>query len=339
MKLSLGSYYNRQQVHSIFAPDSAFTPQAGTWGLQGIIRVPDRPGDWVFFVTFGQQQGDHAFDESITEDGVLSWQSQPNQKLGDKTIRELIAHDDRLNSIYLFLRTKKGADYCYLGRLGYLTHDEAREKPVYFQWQLLDWPIEVSTLNQAGVRLVRTMAEPDIQITAQSDELLFVEIPVRPPTSGVTTRDFKQRKQPDYAAREKANRELGLSGELLVIKIEKDRLVKAGRADLAEKVIHVAKNEGDGAGYDIRSYWEDERVRYIEVKTTRGGANTSFYVSPNEVVFSEVHADSYTLFRLYEFDAKLNSAKCFVLDGPVRDHADITPTEYRVTLKPPPNEQ
>ena len=55
-----------------------FTPQAGTWGLHGIVKIPDREGDFVFFVTFGQEQGDHAFDESITTEGEFSWQSQPS---------------------------------------------------------------------------------------------------------------------------------------------------------------------------------------------------------------------------------------------------------------------
>lgn len=75
--------YSREEVHAIFAPGTAFTPQSGTWGLHGIVPIPNRPGDFVFFVTFGQQQGEHVFDEGITEDGVLSWQSQPRQSLAN----------------------------------------------------------------------------------------------------------------------------------------------------------------------------------------------------------------------------------------------------------------
>src|ERR1051325_10060346 len=67
--------YSRKDVHEIFAPETPFIPQAGTWGLQGIIPIPNRPGDFVFFVTFGQRQGDHVFDEGITHNGVLTWQS------------------------------------------------------------------------------------------------------------------------------------------------------------------------------------------------------------------------------------------------------------------------
>jgi hypothetical protein len=78
--------YSRREVHEIFSPDTNFTPQAGTWGIQGVVSIADRPGDFVFFVTFGKRQGAHTFDEGITEDGVLSWQSQPQQTLNDPRV-------------------------------------------------------------------------------------------------------------------------------------------------------------------------------------------------------------------------------------------------------------
>jgi hypothetical protein len=52
--LRLWDDYTREEVHGIFSPNTRFTPQARTWGLQGIVRVPARQGDWVFFVTFGK---------------------------------------------------------------------------------------------------------------------------------------------------------------------------------------------------------------------------------------------------------------------------------------------
>ena len=93
-ELRLWERYTRREVHDIFSPDTVFQPSAGAWGNAGIIRVPDTSGDWVFFVTFGSRQGDHDFDESISEDGVLTWQSQPSQKLEHPRIKQLIEHDD-----------------------------------------------------------------------------------------------------------------------------------------------------------------------------------------------------------------------------------------------------
>ena len=46
--LELWSEYSREEVHSIFSPDTDFVPQAGTLGIQGMVRVPDRANDWFF---------------------------------------------------------------------------------------------------------------------------------------------------------------------------------------------------------------------------------------------------------------------------------------------------
>jgi hypothetical protein len=129
-------HYSRQDVHDIFSPDSTFTPQAGTWGLQGIVQIPGRDSDFVFFVTFGQKQADHVFDEGITPDGVLTWQSQPKRALSDRQIQQFIKHNEDVNSIYLFLRTSQG------------------KGSVYFQWQILDWNIP-KTIGRNGLE-VRT---------------------------------------------------------------------------------------------------------------------------------------------------------------------------------------
>ena len=103
--LNLHGDFSREDVHDIFDPSSTFTSQAGTWGLHGIVEIPDRDGDFVFFVTFGKQQGAHEFDEGISVEDVLRWQSQPSQRLTDQQIERLIAHNEDTNSIYLFLRT------------------------------------------------------------------------------------------------------------------------------------------------------------------------------------------------------------------------------------------
>lgn len=151
--LNLYKDYTRQDVHDIFSPETRFTPGSGTWGLQGIVENPNKRGDFVFFVTFGQRQADHTFDEWITESGVFSWQSQPSQTFQDRRIQQFIGHDENQNSIYLFLRTQRAANYTYLGKLKYLSHDPDHEKPVFLYWKLMDWPIPVPILNQINLKL------------------------------------------------------------------------------------------------------------------------------------------------------------------------------------------
>lgn len=329
-RLALWNEYTRKDVHAIFSPGTIFTPQAGTWGLQGIVRIPARHGDWVFFVTYGQAQGEHVFDESITEDGVLSWQSQAAQKLEDTSIQELIQHDDRINNIHLFLRTKPRAAYSYLGKLGYLTHDQTREKPVHFQWQLLDWPVPSSALSRIELRPVHIESTSTTIITNGLTELPAPPIKVK--RQGSNTKNFLREKSPNYAVQDANNRALGLQGEMLVLAKEKKDLIKVGRADLANQIVHVSIVEGDSAGYDIRSFWPDGRIRFIEVKTTQGHAQTDFYISPNEIAFSSKNPNSYCLYRLYEFNAQRESAKMYILNGDLGTQLQLIPTSYRARL-------
>jgi hypothetical protein len=131
--------YTREQVHDVLAPQTPFSVHTGTWGLHGVVRVqPDR-SDWVFFVTYGRRQGGHRFQERITPDGVLTWQSQPSQGLDDPRVQDWIRHDPARSTIHLFLRTANNEPYWYLGRLQYVDHDPYRERPVSFRWRILDW--------------------------------------------------------------------------------------------------------------------------------------------------------------------------------------------------------
>ena len=325
--LQLNNLYSRKSIHSIFSPQTTFTPQAGTWGLQGIIKIPNREKDYVFIVTYGQSQGEHNFDEGITDDGVLSWQSQPKQDFNNKTIFDLVNHDDITDNIYLFLREDKKSDYKYLGKLAYLNHDTNREKPVYFQWQLLDWD-DVNNVNLSDEKQINP---PKSQQPLKKILELVTKLPSKQKRKGTDTNTFRAKKSPDYAKRDSNNRKLGLDGELLALEYEKHRLSNLGRDDLAKEIIHTSVVQGDGAGYDILSYNEDGSPRYIEVKTTRGSLNTDFYMSPNEINFSEKYSNNFFLYRIYDFGEK-DSVKFFILQGNVNNQLHRTPVNFRMSF-------
>jgi hypothetical protein len=333
--LKLWNFYSRKDVHQIFSPDTRFTPQSGTWGLQGIIKVPDRDGDFVFFVTFGKSQGEHTFDESITADGVLSWQSQPSQSFQSEMIQSFINHDERLNNIHLFLRANSKDEYGYFGTLGYLTHDTQREKPVHFQWQLMDWEAPLDFLQKVGITTVTEtpIATKEVQINVKdeitTDIIHFVELPSpKKRRIGTSTIEFQTRKSPNYVLRQENNSALGLLGEELILKKEIESLQSAGRNDLAQKVIHVSVVEGDGAGYDIKSFTPEGDIKYIEVKSTKGNASASFFISPNEVEFSRKYSNNFYLYRLFDFNISTRSGKIYVLKGDLTKSLELRPTQY-----------
>ena len=105
----------------------------------------------------------------------------------------------------------------------------------------------------------------------------------------------------DYFAREAQNRSLGHAGEVFALAFERWRLVQLGVGQLADQVKHAALDEGDGLGYDIRSFDLDGQPRFIEVKTTAFGERTPFFVSANEARFARDHGDRFHLYRLFEF--------------------------------------
>jgi len=328
--LTLYEDYTRQDVHSIFDPDSTFTPQAGTWGMQGIVKLPGRVGDFIFFVTFGRQQSDHDFDEGITPEGVLRWQSQPKQRLSDNDIREMIGHDEAINSIYLFLRTsarRLGSvePYTYLGRLKYLIHDHDRERPVYFTWQILDWGIPDEVIERMQLHFEGGAPQPERR-------LIPSQASGQTSRAGLPTPAYAGRIQFDHAEQDARNRRLGLAGELAVIERERTSLIAIGRPDLADRVLHVASVEGDAAGYDIKSFTSEGEGKFIEVKTTKGSPQTAFYLSANEVRFAADHADRYYLFRVFDFDEANACGKVFVQRGDLGGYFSLKPVQFRAVL-------
>jgi|SaaInlStandDraft_1057018.scaffolds.fasta_scaffold62701_2 hypothetical protein len=127
------------------------------------------------------------------------------------------------------------------------------------------------------------------------------------------------------------NKRIGDLGEIWVLKQEKDFLIKNGKENLAEKVFHSAKNEGDGLGYDILSYKLNGEKKYIEVKTTKGRKNSTFYISRNELERSKIEADNYYLYRVYEFNEETEKGKILKIIGDLSDIC-VAPINYKVTL-------
>lgn len=133
----------------------------------------------------------------------------------------------------------------------------------------------------------------------------------------------------DYLEREAQNRSLGSAGEEFALRFEQWRLGQLGAGQLAQQVVHASRVEGDGLGYDIRSFEPDGRERFIEVKTTSFGERTPFFVSANEVRFARDHAPQFHLYRLFDFRA---SPRLFQLDGPIDEHCKLDPTTYRASF-------
>lgn len=134
----------------------------------------------------------------------------------------------------------------------------------------------------------------------------------------------------DPAARDQLNRALGRAGEERIFEYECRTLAKLDRPDLARKVRWVSQEEGDGAGYDIRSFDPSGAERLIEVKTTRGSSTTPFYLTRNENDVAEERPDAFRLYRLYEFSKQPG---LFTLAPPLGAVLQLEPLTFRASLK------
>jgi len=129
----------------------------------------------------------------------------------------------------------------------------------------------------------------------------------------------------NYLEREQNNRNLGMKGEELVLDFEKWKLKRIGKGKLADAVRWIAKEEGDGAGFDILSKYSSGKDKYVEVKTTKLSKETPFYFTQNELLFSKDHSKDYHLFRLFNFE---KDTKMFTKIGSLETICNSTPVTY-----------
>lgn len=170
--------------------------------------------------------------------------------------------------------------------------------------------------------MLKVIDEPDIGPT---DYLLAEETaPVIEVSEEISHRRVVGRI--DFPRVEAMNRALGLAGEESTVEFERRRLRSLGCNELSNKVNHVSLSEGDGLGYDIRSFNVDGSLRLIEVKTTRRSKEWPFFVSRNEVRSSNEQPANYYLYRLFQFGSPKQAL--YTLRGSLEESCVLRPYDY-----------
>jgi len=183
-----------------------------------------------------------------------------------------------------------------------------------------------TSLHQAVAWLVAA----EVALTPTISDLLAIEVPPPAPEAEESGFMDQPRAGPklvrrNYLELEARNQSLGRAGEELVLRFERERLWRAGRRDLANRIEHVAQSQGDHLGFDVLSFELGGQERFIEVKTTRFGALTPFFASRNEVDVSEEHEVRYQLYRVFNFRAQ---PKLFKLAGSLRNSCRLDPVSF-----------
>jgi hypothetical protein len=134
----------------------------------------------------------------------------------------------------------------------------------------------------------------------------------------------------DVAGRDARNRALGRAGEERVLAHESATLLAAGRTDLASGIRWVSEVDGDGAGYDIRSFDVDGSERLIEVKTTNGWERTPFQITRNELAVADANRNDWRLMRLWNF---AREPQVFELHPPLEAHVSLMAISYQASFQ------
>lgn len=129
---------------------------------------------------------------------------------------------------------------------------------------------------------------------------------------------------------------LGDAGENFALEWERNRLRELNVSyNILDEVIHFSRKYGDGAGYDILSRKGLEYdLLYIEVKTTKGGLDTPFYMSENEKAFIEIYKENTQIYRVYNYNQETNVGEIAIITcEELMQNYDFNPITYKVTKK------
>ena len=208
-------------------------------------------------------------------------------------------------------------------------------KPAYNYQGLLKTQIESYLVDHGW--LLAQQAESTIAREVKLAITDWSNVVESPPEHTVQTQSSRVREYTprlyNYSEREQSNRQLGMAGEEFVFAYEQFRLKAAGRDDLAKELEWTSRDKGDGAGYDIRSFEvgdnKDDAELFIEVKATRSGKWQPFFISDNEVAFSEEHSDQYSLYRVFQLG---KNPGLFMLPGSVRGNVNLEAKTYRASF-------
>lgn len=151
-----------------------------------------------------------------------------------------------------------------------------------------------------------------------------------------TTKSDSKVVQKDYIKELARNTKQGLEAEKLVLNLEIERAKNDVRLkDYVSDIVHVALDEGDGLGYDIKSVYFDEESKevkplHIEVKSTIGRINTPFYLSANEKRVAKEKGKDYAIYRLFRNDN--GDWDYYIITDP-HEILDYEPIQYKVIPK------
>ena len=125
---------------------------------------------------------------------------------------------------------------------------------------------------------------------------------------------------------------IGKAGEHFVYSEEVAKVSRFA-PDAVTRVIHLSEKQGDGFGYDILSLDENGKPLYIEVKTTKDGVDSPFYMSINELTFFKKNKNKNSfVYRVYNFNEEDSRGDILIISAKeLFDNYKFDPISFMVT--------
>lgn len=155
----------------------------------------------------------------------------------------------------------------------------------------------------------------------------FVDPPERSQSSTKVTKKIRfLANKVDHFSQQRMKKALGDAGEEFVFLLEQAQLQTL--PSLLENVKWVARDDGDGCGYDILSFELNGSEKFIEVKTTNGGSRTPFYLSRYEYEFACRNPEAFVIYRVYDFS---KNPTIYQAKFPFTNNLSLQAESYRIT--------
>ncbi len=206
-------------------------------------------------------------------------------------------------------------------------------KPAYnYQKILVDILQEVLQQHEnhkpgwAHQQVAQRLPHVTVPVVPADFESLLVKAPSLPTPQEKQT-PFPVARHYNFDHENLQRKNLGHTGEAFVIAWEQARLKAQGPPDKWKEIEWVSQTQGDGAGYDIRSFQRNGEPLYIEVKTTRFSKRQPFSITRNELRFSQQHAANFGLYRVFDF-ADSHTPGLYQLFGDLHQNCHLTPLDY-----------
>ncbi|MDO6465002.1 MrcB family domain-containing protein [Pseudoalteromonas carrageenovora] len=133
-----------------------------------------------------------------------------------------------------------------------------------------------------------------------------------------------------------STKKTGDLGESMVLTYERDKLIKAGRADLADKIVHE-EALNNKPGWDISSFDTSGKPIQIEVKASKSKMINGVIITENELKAAIKHRESYYLYLVADIKGSKNP-KIEIINNPAQaimgKEFNLTPASHCLKFYP-----